>query len=76
MLEILDKLKIFINQYQIYLYQTGILNRGIKIYTNLPPFLKRTTYNTKEFKSLLRNFLYSNPFYTMDKNINHNATAW
>ena len=58
------------------LYQTGILNRGIKIYTNLPPFLKRASYNTKEFKSLLRNFLYSNPFYTMDTYINHNATAW
>jgi hypothetical protein len=58
------------------LYQTGILNRGIKIYNNLPPFLKRTSYNSKEFKSLLRNFLYSNPFYTLDEHVNHNATAW
>ena len=58
------------------LHQSEILNRGIKIYTNWPPFLKRTPYNTKEFKSLLRNFLYSNPFYTMDKYINYNATAW
>jgi len=46
------------------LYQTGILNSGIKIYNNLPPFLKRTSYNSKEFKSLARNFLYSNPVHT------------
>jgi hypothetical protein len=58
------------------LYQTGILNSGIKIYNNLPPFLKRTSYNSKEFKSLLRNFLYSNPVHTLDEYVNRKATAW
>jgi len=58
------------------LYQTGILNSGIKIYNNLPPFLKRASYNSTEFKLLLRNFLHSNPVYTLDEYVNHKATAW
>jgi hypothetical protein len=57
------------------LYQTEILNSGTKIYNNLPPFLKRASYNSKEFKLLLRNFLYSNP-YILEEYVNHKATAW
>jgi len=58
------------------LYQTGILNSGIKIYNNLPPFLKRTSYNSKEFTALLRSVLYSNPVCTLNEYVNHKATAW
>jgi hypothetical protein len=60
----------------LFLYQTGILNSGIKIYNNLPPFLKRASYNSKEVKSLLRNFLYSNPVCKLDEYVDHKATAW
>jgi hypothetical protein len=52
-----------------------ILNIGIKIYNNLPSFIKRTWDNSKKFKSLLRNILYYNLFYTLDKYFNHNATS-
>ena len=49
---------------------------GIKIYNNLPSFIKRTLDNSKEFKSLLRNFFYSNPFFKKDEYFNHNTTSW
>jgi len=49
------------------LYQKWILNIGMEIYINLPAFMKRTYDNGKEFKPRLRSFLYSNPFYTLDK---------
>ena len=45
-------------------YQKWVLSMSIKIENNLPSFIKRTSDNSKEFKSLLSNFLYSNLFYT------------
>jgi len=50
------------------LYRKGILNMVLKF------IIKRTldNMNSKEFKSLLRNLFYSNPFYTKDKYFNHN----
>jgi hypothetical protein len=44
---------------------------GIKICNNSPFFIKRTLDNSKEFKSLIRNFLCYNPFDTLDKYFNH-----
>ena len=35
------------------LYQKGILNMGIKIYNNLPSFIKRILDNSKDFKSFI-----------------------
>jgi hypothetical protein len=58
------------------LFQKGILNMGIKINNNLPSVMKRTSDNSKEFESLLRNVLYSNPVCTLDEYVNHNTTSW
>ena len=75
--EKLEKLQFFINQYRIYhCIKSGILNMDIKIYNNLPSFIKRTLDNSKEFKSPLRIFFYSNPFYTMEEYFNHNTSWW
>ena len=48
------------------LYQKGLMNMGIKIWNNLPSFIKESHGTTQTFK-LLRNFLYSNTFYTLDE---------
>jgi hypothetical protein len=49
---------------------------GIKIYINLPPFIRRTLDNIKEFILLPKSFFYNNPFFTMNEYFNHNATYW
>jgi len=49
---------------------------GIKICNNSPSFIKRILDNSKEFKALIGNFLYYNPFNTLDEYFNHNTTSW
>ena len=56
------------------LYQKGIINMGIKIYNNLPSFIKESNTTPQEFKSLLKSFLYSNTFYTLDEYFNYNLS--
>jgi hypothetical protein len=58
------------------LYQKGIINMGIKIYNNLPSFIKETYTTPKIFKSLLKNFLYSNSFYSLDEYFNYNVSQY
>jgi hypothetical protein len=55
------------------LYQKGI-NMGIKIYNNLLSFIKEWNTTPQEFKSLLKSFLYSNTFYTLDEYFNYNLS--
>jgi hypothetical protein len=56
------------------LYQKGIINKGTEIYNNLPSYIKDTSANLNKFKSLLKNFLYSNSFYTLKEYFNYNET--
>jgi len=39
---------------------------GIKIYNSLPTYIKNESINTKEFESLLKNFLCENSFYSLE----------
>ena len=54
------------------LYQKGVINMGIKIYNNFPSFIKEPNATPQEFKSLLKNCLYSNTFCTLDEYFNYN----
>jgi hypothetical protein len=56
------------------LYQNGILNMDIKIYNNLPSFIKETYTTPQIFTSLLKIFLYSNSFYSLDEYFNYNLS--
>jgi hypothetical protein len=49
------------------LYQKGLINMGIKIFNNLPSFIKGSHVTPQKLKLLIRNFLYSNTFYTLDE---------
>jgi hypothetical protein len=49
------------------LYQKGLINMGTKILNKLPSFIKESHVTPQKFKLLLRNFLYSNTFYTLDE---------
>jgi hypothetical protein len=52
------------------LYQKGSINMGITIFNNLPSSIKESHTVPQKFKLLLRNFLYSNTFYTLDEYFN------
>jgi hypothetical protein len=56
------------------LYQKGVINMGIKICNNLPSFIKESNTTPQEFKSLLKSFLYSNTFYTLDEYFNYDLS--
>jgi hypothetical protein len=56
------------------LYKKSIINMGINIYNKLPVFIKESIATAKEFKFLLKSFLYSNTFYTLDEYFNHNLS--
>jgi hypothetical protein len=45
---------------------------GTKIYNNLPSYIKATSANLNKFKSLLKNFIYSNSFYTLKEYFDYN----
>jgi hypothetical protein len=47
---------------------------GIKIYNNLPSFIKDSNTTQQELKSLLKSFLYANTFYTLDEYFNYNLS--
>jgi hypothetical protein len=56
------------------LYQKGVISMGIKIYNNLPTFIKESNTTSQKFKSLLKNFLYANKFYTLNEYFNYNSS--
>jgi hypothetical protein len=38
---------------------------GVKMYNNLPAYIKNESYNSKKFESVLKKFLYKNSFYSV-----------
>jgi hypothetical protein len=56
------------------LYQKGSYHMGSKVYNKLPTYIKQTSYNVKEFKCLLKNFLFSHAFYTLEDYFQYNNT--
>jgi hypothetical protein len=49
------------------LYQTGTYHMGIKIFNRLPSYITNLSHNIKQFKLVLKNFLYLNSFHTIDE---------
>jgi hypothetical protein len=49
-----------------YVYQKGVYYAGIKIFNNLPMEIKSISENLKRFKTVLRYFLNTHSFYTVD----------
>jgi hypothetical protein len=54
------------------LYQRGTYCMGIKIFNSLLSYIKNLSHNIKQFKLVLKNFLYLNYFYTLDEYFNCN----
>ena len=48
-------------------YQKGVYYMGIKIYNNLPSYIKEESLNPKKFKICLKRFLYLHHFYSVEE---------
>jgi hypothetical protein len=55
-------------------YQRGTFNMVIKICNKLPPFIKNASDSSKTLKTLLKKFLYSHLFHTLEEYFNHSST--
>jgi hypothetical protein len=56
------------------LYQKGSYHMGLKFYNRLAAYIKEGSYNVKEFKCLLKNFLHSSAFYMLEEYFQYNNT--
>jgi len=54
------------------IYQTGPHYFGIKVYNKLPSQIKNLSYNVKQFKRGLKNFLRMHSCYTLVEYFNSN----
>jgi hypothetical protein len=57
-------------QANLTVYQKGVYYAGIKIFNNLPMEIRSISKNLKRFKAVLRYFLNTQSFYTVDEYFN------
>ena len=61
----------FSNFYQLItnltIYQRGVHYIGVKIFSNLPPYIKDISNNVKEFEICLKQFLHIHSFYSIEE---------
>jgi hypothetical protein len=58
-----------LHMYQVNLakYDEGVYHMAVKVFNGLPYNLKVNLTNTEKFKVKLKNFLYSNSFYSLEE---------
>jgi hypothetical protein len=56
------------------LHEKGTYCMGIKVFNILLCYTKDLAHKSKQFKLVLKNFLYSNSFYTFEEYFNYNST--
>jgi hypothetical protein len=49
------------------IHQTGVHYIAIKIFNNLPPYIKDTSTNVRKFEICLKQFLHTHTFYTLEE---------
>ena len=61
----------FSNFYQpitnLTIYQRGVYYMGIKIFNNLPPYIKHISNNNRKFEICLKRFLHIHSFYSIEE---------
>ena len=53
-------------------YQRGVHYMGIRIFNNLPPYIKDISNNVKKFENCLKRFLHIHSFYSLEEYFQHN----
>jgi hypothetical protein len=61
----------YVNATNLTICQKGIYYMGQKIFNSLPSDIKDKIDNGREFKRLIRNFLYCNNFYSLEEHFNY-----
>jgi hypothetical protein len=59
-----------IEQVNLAIYGKGVFHMATKVYNELPYDLKKISGNPKKFKVNLKDFLYTNSFYTVEEFFN------
>jgi len=54
-------------------YQRGVHYMGIKIFNNLPPYIKDISNNVKKFEICLKRFLHIHSFYSIEEYFQHKS---
>ena len=52
------------------IYQKGAYYTGIRVFNSLPPQIREISHNRHHFKHILKEFLYTHSFYTLDEYFN------
>jgi hypothetical protein len=56
-------------------YQKGVYCMGIKVYNNLPPYIKEESHNPRKFKTYLLHFLHTHYFYSIEECFQYKTSA-
>ena len=56
-------------------YQKEVHYMGIKIFNNLPPYIKNLSNNVRKFEIYLNRFLHTHPFYSIEEYFQHKRTT-
>jgi hypothetical protein len=62
-----QKQNLYFLQANLMMYQKGVYYTGIKIFNKVPIQIKDTSSNFSKFKSVLKHFLNSHSFYTIEE---------
>jgi hypothetical protein len=63
---------LYLPQANLALYQKGVYCLGIKVLNSLPSGNENSSDNLKKFKTVLKPFLHTNSFYSLDEYFNVN----
>ena len=55
-------------------YQRGAYCTGIRVFNSLPPQIKEVSHKRQQFKRILKEFLYTHSFCTLDQYFNCKTT--
>jgi hypothetical protein len=54
-------------------YQKGVHYMGIRVFNNLPPYIKEESQNVRKFKNCLKWFLHTHYFYSIEEYFQYKA---
>jgi hypothetical protein len=57
------------------IYRRGVHYMGIKIFNNLPPYIKDISNNTRKFEMCLKWFLHIHSFYSLEEYFQYKSTT-
>jgi len=62
---------LYLPQANLTIYQKGTYYSGIKIFNNLPLQIKNVADNQRKFKTVLKNYLHTYSFYSIEEYLNY-----